>query len=85
VEGALAVLHRRNEPHHRGGSGEEPGQQPQTGVPNPYLALFTPERAVPTMAALADVQFAFDDAIQRTDLIEAKVGASLTTLRGIVK
>jgi hypothetical protein len=37
------------------------------------------------MAALADVQFAFDYAIQRTDLIEAKVGASLTTLRGIVK
>jgi hypothetical protein len=55
------------------------------GVPNPYVALFTPERAVPTMAALADVQLAFDYAIARTDPPEAKVAASLATLRNIVK
>ena len=47
------------------------------GTPNPYVALFT-------QAALADVQLAFDYAIQRTDSPEAKVKASLATLRAIV-
>ena len=51
---------------------------------NPYVALFTPERAGPTMAALADVQLVFDYAIARTDPPEAKVKASLATLRNIV-
>jgi len=37
------------------------------------------------MAALADVQLAFDYAIQRTDLTEAKVAASLAILKGIIK
>jgi hypothetical protein len=59
-------------------------QVPQ-GTPNPYLALFEPGRAAATMAALADVQLAFDYAIARTDPPEAKVEASLATLRKIVK
>jgi hypothetical protein len=58
-------------------------QVPQ-GAANPYLALFTPARAAATMAALADVQLAFDYAIARTDPPEAKVEASLATLRKIV-
>jgi hypothetical protein len=36
------------------------------------------------MAALADVQLAFDYAIARTDPAEAKVEVSLATLRKIV-
>ena len=52
---------------------------------NPYVALFTPDCAGPTMAALADVQLAFDYAIARTDPPEAKVAGSLATLKGIVK
>ena len=59
-------------------------QVPQ-GTQNPYVALFTPERAGPTFAALADVQLAFDYAIARTDAHEAKVEASLATLRSIIK
>jgi len=51
---------------------------------NPYVALFEAERAGPTMAALADVQLAFDYAIARTEPPEAKVAASLATLRSIV-
>lgn len=58
-------------------------QAPQ-GIANPYVALFTPERAGPTMAALADVQLAFDYAIARTDPPEAKLAASLATLKGII-
>ena len=58
-------------------------QVPQ-GAANPYLALFEAERAGATMAALADVQLAFDYAIARTDPPEAKVEASLATLRKIV-
>ncbi|MEX2167297.1 MAG: hypothetical protein WD852_09810 [Methyloceanibacter sp.] len=54
------------------------------GTPNPYVALFTQENARPAMAALADVQLAFDYAIQRTDPPEAKVSTSLATLRSIV-
>ena len=54
------------------------------GTANPYVALFTPERAGPTVAALADVQLAFDYAIARTDPPEAKLAASLATLRKIV-
>jgi hypothetical protein len=54
------------------------------GTPNPYVALFTQENAGPTMVALADVQLAFDYAIQRTDPPEAKLQASLATLRAIV-
>ena len=59
-------------------------QAPQ-GTANPYVALFTPERASATMAALADVQLAFDYAIQRTDPPEAKIEASLATLKNIIK
>jgi len=55
------------------------------GTSNPYVALFTPEHAVKTMAALADVQLAFDYAIARTNPPEAKVEASLATLRKIVE
>jgi hypothetical protein len=54
------------------------------GTANPYVALFTPARAGPTMEALADVQLAFDYAIARTDPPEAKLAASLATLRKIV-
>ncbi|MGH6736640.1 MAG: hypothetical protein ACRECX_11265 [Methyloceanibacter sp.] len=54
------------------------------GTANPYVALFTPARAVPAMAALADVQLAFDYAIARTDPPAAKVEAALATLRKIV-
>ena len=54
------------------------------GTANPYVGLFTPERAVSTMAALADVQLAFDYAIARTDPPEAKLAPSLAKLRGIV-
>ena len=54
------------------------------GTANPYVALFTPERAGPTVAALADVQLAFDYAIARTDPPEAKLAASLATLKGII-
>jgi hypothetical protein len=58
-------------------------QVPQ-GTANPYVALFTPERAAATMAALADVQLAFDYAIARSDPPEAKLKASLATLRKIL-
>ncbi|MBM3544141.1 MAG: hypothetical protein FJX44_06515 [Alphaproteobacteria bacterium] len=58
--------------------------QVPSGTPNPYVALFEPENAGATMAALADVQLAFDYAIQRSEPPEAKVKASLATLRGIV-
>ena len=58
-------------------------QVPQA-TPNPYLALFEAGRAAATMAALADVQLAFDYAIARTDPPEAKLKASLATLRKIV-
>ena len=51
---------------------------------NPYVALFTSERASATLAALTDVQLCFDYAIARTDLAEAKVEASVATLRGSV-
>ena len=51
---------------------------------NPYVALFEAERAGPTMAALADVQLAFDYAIARTDPPEAKLESALATLRKIV-
>jgi hypothetical protein len=54
------------------------------GTPNPYVALFEAENAAATMAALADVQLAFDYAIQRSEPPEAKIKASLATLRGIV-
>jgi hypothetical protein len=55
--------------------------QVPAGTANPYLALFEPENAVATMAALADVQLAFDYAIARTDPPEAKVEASIASLR----
>jgi hypothetical protein len=58
--------------------------QVPAGTANPYVALFTPKRASATMAALADVQLAFDYAIARTDPPEANVEASLATLRKIV-
>ena len=54
------------------------------GAANPYVALFEAERAVATMAALADVQLVFDYAIARSDPPEAKLEASLATLRRIV-
>ena len=52
---------------------------------NPYVALFTPAHAAATMAALADVQLCFDYAIARTDPPEAKVAASVASLRNIVE
>jgi hypothetical protein len=55
--------------------------QVPAGTGNPYVGLFTRKRAVTTMAALADVQFAFDYAIARTDPPEAKVRASVDTVR----
>ena len=58
-------------------------QVPQ-GTSNPYVALFTPARAAATMAALADVQLAFDCAIARSDPPEAKLDASLAALRKII-
>jgi hypothetical protein len=58
--------------------------QAPEAAPNPYVALFGQARAAATMAALADVQLAFDYAIARTDPPQAKVEASLTTLRKIV-
>jgi hypothetical protein len=58
--------------------------QVPAGTANPYVALFTRARAVRTMAALADVQLAFDYAIARTDPPAAKLEGSLKTLRGIV-
>jgi hypothetical protein len=59
--------------------------QVPAGTANPFVALFTPARAAKTMAALADVQLAFDYSIARTDPTAAKVEASLATLRKIVK
>jgi hypothetical protein len=58
--------------------------QVPAGTANPYVALFAPERAVATMAALADVQLAFDYAIARIDPPVAKLESSLKTLRRIV-
>ena len=58
--------------------------QVPAGTPNPYVALFTPERAAATMAALADVQLVFDYAIARSDPPGAKLEASLATLRNII-
>jgi hypothetical protein len=58
-------------------------QVPQ-GTANPFVALFTPERALKTMASLADVQLAFDYAIARTDPPDAKVEASLAAVRRIL-
>jgi hypothetical protein len=55
--------------------------QVPAGTANPYVGLFTRRRAVTTMAALADVQLAFDYAIARTDPPEAKVRASVDTVR----
>jgi hypothetical protein len=52
---------------------------------NPYVALFTPAHAAATLAALADVQLCFDYAIARTDPPEAKVAASVASLRNIVE
>ncbi len=58
-------------------------QVPQ-GTANPFVALFTPERALRTMASLADVQLAFDYAIARTDPPRAKVEAALAAVRRIL-
>ena len=52
---------------------------------NPYVELFTPARAVTTMAILADVQLAFDYAIARTNPPEATVRASVETIRKSMK
>jgi hypothetical protein len=54
------------------------------GTANPYVALFEAGHAAATMAALADVQLAFDYAIARTDPPEAKLESALATLRKIV-
>jgi hypothetical protein len=59
--------------------------QVPAGTANPYVALFTPERAVTTMAALADVQLAFDYAIARTNPPEATVRASVDAVRKSMK
>lgn len=54
------------------------------GAANPFIPLFSAERAVETMKALADVQLVFDYAIARSDPPQAKLEASLATLRKIV-
>jgi hypothetical protein len=54
------------------------------GAANPLVALFSAERAVETMKALADVQLVFDYAIARSDPPKAKLEASLATLRKII-
>ena len=59
--------------------------QVPAGTANPYVVLFTPAQAVTTMAALADVQLAFDYAIARTDPPEATVRASVDTVRKSMK
>jgi hypothetical protein len=58
-------------------------QVPQ-GTANPFVALFTPARALRTVASLADVQLAFDYAIARTDPPRAKVEAALAMVRRIL-
>jgi hypothetical protein len=59
--------------------------QVPAGTRNPYVGLFTRKRAVTTMAALADVQLAFDYAIARTNPPEAKVRGSVETVRKSMK
>ena len=59
--------------------------QVPAGTANPYVGLFTPARAVTTMAILADVQLAFDYAIARTNPPEATVRASVDTIRKSMK
>jgi hypothetical protein len=58
--------------------------QVPSGTPNPFVALFTPENAVATMGALADVQLALDLAIARSSPTAEKMEASLAMLRAIV-
>ncbi len=58
--------------------------QVPAGAGNPFVALFTPEHAVATMAALADVQLALDLAIARSSPAPEKMEASLARLRAIV-
>jgi hypothetical protein len=58
--------------------------QVPAGTANPFVALFTLEHAVATMAALADVQLALDLAIARSSPTAEKMEASLATLRAIV-
>jgi hypothetical protein len=59
--------------------------QVPAGTANPYVGLFTRKRAVTTMAALADVQLAFDYAIARTSPPEATVRASVDKVRKSMK
>jgi hypothetical protein len=59
--------------------------QVPAGTRNPYVGLFTRKRAVSTMAALADVQLAFDYSIARTNPPEATVRASVDTVRKSMK
>ena len=59
--------------------------QVPAGTANPYVGLFTPARAVTTMAVLADVQLAFDYAIARTNPPEATVRASVENVRKSMK
>jgi hypothetical protein len=57
------------------------GSQVPAGTRNPYVALFTRKRAVSTIAALADVQLAFDYSIARTSPPEQTVRASVDNVR----
>lgn len=59
--------------------------QVPTGAVNPYVDLFTPRRAVTTMAALADVQLSFDYAIARTSPPESTVRVSVDNVRKSMK
>ena len=59
--------------------------QVPAGTDNPFVALFSPEYAVATMGALADVQLALDLAIARSNPAAKKMEASLATLRAIVE
>jgi hypothetical protein len=52
---------------------------------NPYVRLFTPRRAVTTVAVLADVQLSFDYAIARTNPPEETVRASVDNVRKSMK
>jgi len=61
------------------------GSQVPAGTRNPYVALFTRKRAVSTMAALADVQLAFDYSIARTNPPEQTVRASVDNVRKSMK
>ena len=52
---------------------------------NPFLRLFTPERAVKTIDALDNVQMSFDYSIARTNPPAKQVETGVKILQDIVK